>query len=281
MAITIEERSRGQTGSTSDWQIAYLLTDPDGDIGEVAAAKAVADEAPPTIDDDLGAALILADVRLDDFIVTPASTYAYVTAIYGPPEEGTRLGGEETTPVTEAAYEFAYQAQSVHIYDALSTTSYGTDPPDFGNKIRCRYEGHDLIHEGIDLPGANTTNIWRMTVPNGFLTSTYEALVESMMGSVNNNTFKGRPAGTMRFVQCQSSIASIGTVQISWGFQYSPNRTGVTIGGISSISIGGHQIWWTLDEKTPDATAKKVVLEPRAVYVQTVFQSADLSLLGF
>lgn len=284
--ITASIKQRGADGSLGRRTVRYVVigTDADSEMTDAEALAAIAGPggaAPNEIDDGLGGLLYAKDASLDELIQTPTQTIAIVSAEYGPAEAPSQLDEGGTEPQASASYEFAYQAPSAHIFYALNTTAYGTDPPDFGNKIRCKYDGQDLVHEGIDTPAANTTNIWRLTVPKGFVTSAYESLVESLMGSVNSESFKGRPAGTMRFVQCQSSVSTGGTLNISWGFQYVPNETNKTIGGITGVDIGGHQIWWTFDERSADLTAKKVVLEPRAVYVQDIFNAADLNDLGF
>lgn len=273
--ISVELKNRGSTGSAGGWKYEYIVigSEDDSEMTEFQAMDAVSLETPESISDTLGSAVFLSDVQLDDFITSPSRTIAFVSALYGPPDEGSPLGGGGQP---EAVYEFAYQAPSEHIYYALSTTSYGTSPPDIKNKVFIDADGQ---HQGLDLPSGNTTNVWRLTVPSGFVTSTYEALVESMVGAVNSSPFKGRPAGSMRFVQCNSSLTRGGSMTMTWGMQYSANQTGLTIGGISSINKLGHQLLWQLDDR--QISNGKQVLVPRAVYVQTVFPTADLNQLGF
>lgn len=273
--IEIDLKFRGTTASTGAWSDTYILkaTEAHSEITELEAMAAVAAYAPTSISDNEGNSLYAADVQLEDFIPASGLTIAFVTVPYAPPESGSPLGSPESPA---AVYEFSYQAPSEHIYYALATTSYGTSPPDIKNKVFVNADGE---HLGLDLPGGNTTNVWRLTGPKGAVSSTYEALVEGMMGSVNSAPFQGRPAGSMRFVQCTSSVTRGGSVALTWGFQYSANQTGLTIGGISGVSKKGHNVLWQKDEWKVDNNA--LVLVPRAVYVQQVFPEADLNQLGF
>lgn len=272
--ITVEEKHRGISGDAFNRTKEYVVigTDADAEMDEDAAIREVVSFTP---DEYFG--LARQNAQINDFILTPSQTIAIISMQWGE-VDGSGGGGIVPLPTIEAAYEFAYQAPSAHIFHALDTRTYGTNAPDFGDKINVTPDGE---HLGLDLPAGNTTNNWRVTVPNGYVTSAYEAMVEGMMGKTNAQEFKGRPAGTMRFVQVQSSVVAGGSMSISWGFQYSPNRTGLTISGISSVDIGGHELWWTLDKKELDLTNGKIVIKPRAVYVHQVVESADFNALGF
>lgn len=302
--ISIEEKNVGTSGSTSGWTIDYVVIATDDDAAsndEFTLAEQVAANAAPTLTDSDGNVLILADVQLSNFHDTPAGLIGFYSASYGPPEEGTNISGLQTAPLSEAVYEFAYQAPTAHVFFALKTVSYGTNPPPFDNRIKCRYDGGDLVHDGIDLPSGTTTNVWRVNVPRGFCSGAYESLVENMMGCTNAYTFKGRPPGTMRFVSCQSSTVRAGSLSMTWGFQYSPNIGSLSVsygppfGGvvydsgiaplkiddISGVCKPGHWISWNLDEKKFDPTSKKMILKARAIYSQQVFEIADFNELGF
>lgn len=279
MSITVQEKHLGTSGNTTGWKYDYVITDDDGLMTEFQAATALANAAPASISDGEGGFLVLADVQLSEFRTTSTKTIAIGSASYNLPEEGSGLS--TTSHIAEASYEFSYQAPSAHVYLALATTPYGTNAPNFGNRINCRYDGPDVVCDGLDLPAGNTTNVWRLTVPRGFVTSTYEALVEGMVGSVNSAPFKGRPAHTMRFVQVQSNVTKGASMSIAWGFQYSPNVTGLSIDGIDSIAKGGHELISRLDEKKLDPINNKLILQARAIYVHQVFPLADFNQLGF
>ncbi len=282
MTVTIAEKHRGTSGSSESWRVQYTVeaTGADASKTEFELAAAVAVIVPDTITDNDGGGLILGDISIDEMYDGTEVTHAIATASYNLAQIGSKLGKANTTPLSELVYEFNYQATSEHIYFALGTRKYGTNAPELGNRIRVRYDGNDLITDGVDLPSGGTTNTWRMTVPRGYVSGLYESRVEGMIGGVNLTTFKGREPGTMRFVSVQSSVSAGASMNIAWGFQYAPNRTGLTIEGISGIEILGHEVWWSLDEKKLDTTAKKMVLQPRAIYVQQVFPAVELNDLG-
>lgn len=285
MTVSIDEKHRGTTGSSTGWKIDYVVraTGSDSTKTEFQLAELVGDAAPSTITDSSGSLLILADVQLTEFNDTTVGPIAFYSAIYGPPEEGSPLG---TGSFGDATFDFNYQAPSVHLDYAIATRQKAsddffplTDGPEFDDAIIVRYENGRPIHEGIDTPAGNTTHTFGISVPSGAITSAYQNTVLGLMGAVNSSTFKGAAAGTVRFVQCQSQTSG-GKTRISWGFQFSPNRTGLTIAGISGIDIGGHEIYWGLDMTTQDPESKHLRIQTAVVYVQQIFPLYDLNLLG-
>lgn len=290
MAFEVEPLNNGVSGGVKGRTRKYLVrgtgtdADSDEDACMQAVAGAVSGVAPQVISDAAGGFLTGNDVSVDSIYWTQSGTLAVISVAYGQPEDGSLLGGSNSSAVMDAQHEFSYQAPTAHIEYALSTTSYprsGTTAPNFGNRIRVKYDGPDMVVEGIDLQAGTTTDSWTLTAPYGFIGPAYRDLVVSLMGQVNSQPFAGRPIGTMRFVQCSSTIQYRKSVRLQWGFQFSENRTGVVIGGITVANIGGHQIWWTLDDKQLDAAAKKIVLRERAVYVQTVYKTGNLNQLNF
>lgn len=280
MTISVELMNNGIGGDFSGRTARYMVRS-DEDIDEDVAMVAAVEFAPAIIDNGAGLQLIAKNGAIDGIYWKADGTLAFVTVSWGLPEDGTILNPSGTTIHGEETYEFSYQAPTGHINFALATTAYGTNAPNFGNRIRCRYDGPDLVVDGIDLPAGTPTDTWRFTAPLGFITPSYRDLVVTMMGGVNVLPFADRPAGTMRLVQVQSSIVRGGSQSLSWGFQFNANRTGVTIGGISGIAIGGHDAWWALDEKSLDAVNGKIILKERAVYVQQIFPYVNMNLLNF
>jgi hypothetical protein len=280
MAITVELMNNGVSGNLSQRTAKYLVR-ADSDIDEDAAMLAAIDFAPTVIDNGTGLALIGVDAAIDGIYWTQNGTLAFVTVSWSMPEAGSKFRPTDSNIRGEETYDFSYQAPTGHIEFALSTTKYGTNAPEFGNRIRCRYDGPDLIVDGVDLPSGSPTDTWKFNCNKGFITPAYRDLVVSMMGGVNVKKFAGRPIGTMRLVSVQSSIVKHGSQNVSWGFQFNANRTNVTIGGITGVNIGGHDIWWALDEKNLDAVNGKIILKERAIYVQQIFPLVDMDKLNF
>lgn len=283
--ITVNEKFRSATGSTEGWRRQYVTvaTDGDAELSDVELTTETALRVPQVIRDMQGGEAALADLQLDEFIDTVAGTILITTASYAPAEMGGGVGPDRVLP--EAAYEFNYQAASEHLKIALAHRRYPDsslfDGTDFGNRINVRTDKHgNDITEGVDTPQGNTTNLYRLTVPRGWVKPAYENTVEEMMGSVNLYPFKGRPAGTMRFVQMQSSLSSKGELSMTWGFSYKPNKAYVDIEGITCDLIKGHEYWWVRDLNILDDEHEVIQILPVRVYVDQLFPEADFSALG-
>lgn len=276
MAISVEVKPEVR-GDAFNHEEDYLVigTSADENMTRDEAIQAVISATP----DDVNG-ILRANATIREWWPAPGRTIAVVTMQYG---ELTG-GGGGLIEQTEAIYEFRYQAPSEHVYYSLATTSYGTNPPDYNGRIKVDPWSGET--EGITLPAGNTTNVWRLNTSASFVDATYEALVESLMGAVNSVEFFGRPAGTMRFVECDSQVTSGNKVSLTWGFQFSPNRTGLSFprivgSAITGVNVGGHELIWQLDEMVDDPTTKKRTAQARAIYVEQVFETADLNELNF
>lgn len=278
--ITVAEKGPdGRRGDAFNREVDYVVigTDTDEDMTEAQAIQAVVDVTDEDID-----GILRANAVIREWFVIQGRTIAIITMQYGEASGG---GGGILLPESEAVYEFAYQAPSEHVYFSLETIqSYGTNAPNFGRRIKVDPENGRA--EGLTLPAGNTTNIWRINTNAAFVDSAYEALVESMMGAVNSTIHRGRPIGTMRFVQCDSQVTSGNKLSMTWGFQFSANVTGLSFqradgAHITGVDKKGHELIWTYDEEKPDATTGKLVPQTKWVYVERVFPLADFSALGF
>ena len=278
MAITVEERFRSRSSDASGRTRQYVVTDSAGDLTEQAGENAVLASVPEELDD-----FFQTNIALTESLSNGLAIY---TVTWGNLSGG---GGTPGPVVGSVEYEFSYQAESVHITQSLATRKYGLpapEPPAPDNKgaIGVRYVDGEIVVDGLDTPAGGTTNVWSFTTTTTTLTTTYEALVEGMMGRVNSQTFAQRPAGTMRFVACTSQLTSGNRLNIRYGFQFRPNRGSssnpVVIAGISVDGIGGHELLDGIYATKPDANG---VLAPylRWLYVHQVFEFADFNQLGF
>lgn len=279
MAIIVEPKHRATSGSTTDWSIGYLVIadGADADLDEFGCKAAIANEALDTIEVGDGFVL-LNDVTIEEYFPTPSCVIAFGTAKYGIPEQGSLLNQGNTTPPSgvEATTEFSYDAPSETLYYALSTTKYPGTLPDVDHRIRVDFL-NDGETQGISI-AAKPTHQFKLTVPRGFVSPTYESIVESLIGKTNSVEFKGRPIGTMRFVGCTSSLnLASNQVDFWWGMQYSANRTSVTLAGHSGVNIDGHQVWWPKDRR--EINGDNITIKTEGIYVQTVFESGDLNQL--
>lgn len=285
MTITAEELFRGIRGDAyASREIDYLVTGTGGDVNleltDAISAAAVAAPAEIAGTDDTilvqGNASLSRIIRNDLFIVT----VQYVeTGIWG-------IRSEKPTGNTE--YGFSYQAPAVRVYQSLQTigvysSSATWSSSTFGGAIGVQRNAdgsHDV--EGVDTGPGSTTNTWSYTLDS--IPGSYEVLVERFMGCVNSISWRGRPAGSMRFVQCNSQQTPSGRSTIHFGFQYAENATNIAVGSITVPAKDGHDYLWVyrdLQSKTVTGSLKLLLPSPQVAVVDRIFRRENFAQLGF
>jgi hypothetical protein len=179
----------------------------------------------------------------------------------------------------DVEYEFEAGSQQVTLTHASATTPFtggGRIAPDFGGGININSNG-EIQGISVDRPRFNftLTKYW----PTAVITPAYQIAVSQLVGKVNNATFGGYAAGTIRFLGARGRIAG-NKWPIAYRFEFSPNETGISVGDVTGISRTGWQYLDIYKRTTSDATAKKKVELPHSVYVHTVYEPADFSILG-
>jgi hypothetical protein len=105
----------------------------------------------------------------------------------------------------------------------------------------------------------------------------------SLTGKTNNAAFKGCAAGECLFGGVSGSKRTEGSTEGKWEvtakFSASPNRTGIVIGAMTNISKQGWDYMWIRYKASGDG--HHLVQTPLAVYVEQVYESGNLALLGF
>jgi hypothetical protein len=111
----------------------------------------------------------------------------------------------------------------------------------------------------------------------------YKPYWYSLTGKTNNAAFKGCAASECLFGGVSGSKRTEGSTEGKWEvtakFSASPNRTGIVIGAMTNISKQGWDYMWIRYKATGDG--HHLVQTPLAVYVEQVYESGNLALLGF
>jgi hypothetical protein len=239
--------------------LPYLVDDvADEDAAALAAIAAAGNMAPgrltgTTVDER-------ADTGSDAgriYFVTLTWTYRASAAIAG--------GG---------SFSFDTSAATEKVYAALATTeTKPADAPDTGGIIR---DGVDIYapsfrwSETHDIDGGNFTN----------------AYVQSLYGAtskVNSSSFRMFDAGEVLLlgVSGSSTVDSEGNVTVPVTFNYAarPNQTNLSIAGQTITSKKGWQFLEVTREPGEDATANREVPALQGVYVRSVYDETDFSVL--
>ncbi len=216
--------------------------------------------------------LVRDDCTLDPIFVDTVTgqgkwdcTVRYVASEDIPPEVG------------ESSFSFDTGGGMQHITQSIQTIgSYappGKTAPDFQGAVGAT---HDNV-EGVDI-----------TVPIYNFSETHYIANENvnkgayfaLTGKTNDATFKGLAAGECLFLGASGSKRGEDDWEITFRFAASPNRTGLTVGDITSIDKKGWEYMWVRYADAEDTTAKAIVKKPVAVYVEKVYEDGGFSTLG-
>jgi hypothetical protein len=287
MTIEIQERwaSRKRTeGTRQSAQVGYYVFGTDDDT---AAKNALIGAIPATWD-----GLVFDDADINQMA---EDTFECV-AKYLDPE--TKEGRDEEKkahelqqPEDESEFEFEIGSASQHVTHSLETTGTFTEEgsgsgsgfavPDFKKAIGVTNEGGKLSIAGVDIDVGAFSFAIKKVFPPEAITEAYIDFLFHLRRKTNNATFFGFDAGEVRFMGGSGKRRKDGNYDLTFRFEASPNVTGITIGDITGISKGGWEYLWVLSQPEEDTIAKTMVLTPKAVYTERVFENdGDYSGIG-
>jgi len=271
MAITVTEKPDSRPSSDGQDASAELLYTVRGTADDAAAKAALASEAPTTHGDLVRQTWGVEPVHVDTG--SPDDCIWDGTVRYGrvnntPPETG------------ESVFNFDTGGGTQHITQSLQTIgSYappGKTAPNFKGAIGVT---HDSV-EGVDI----TVPIYQFSethyLADSAVTPAYKATLFSLTGKVNSGAFKGFAAGEVLFLGASGSKRGEADWEITFRFAASPNRTNLTVGDITVASKKGWEYLWVRYADAEDSSAKVLVKQPVAAYVEKVYPDGDFSGLG-
>lgn len=197
-----------------------------------------------------------------------------VTVPYGP---------EKKPAIGECTWAVDTTGGTAHITQSLETIQRyapaGKTATDHKGAIGINKEG-DVEGCDIVIPSCKWTETWNLSAAAASFA--YIDTLEALTGHVNNATFRGKPAGEVRFDGATGggSTKDPTMVVLTFHFVRSKSVTGITAGDITGIAKDGWQYLWYEYSAKADATAKATARRPRAAHVERVYDSADFSLLG-
>lgn len=289
MAITVDFKYKGRSLTNDSAEIIYIArgteafvpSTPDPELSpeeqddlwaqEEADHNATADvqvrDAVLAVANETHDEKSLDDVRVEEV----ADGVWYVTVTYA---------ANEFTPGNGVTYSFEIGGATQHITQSISTVaSYaagGGTAPDFKGAINV--SGGEA--KGVDIHASAYAFTLRKTMPAADITDTYKGNVLSVHRKVNNGTFHGHAAGECLFIGATGTPNADGAYNMEFRFIGSGNKTGLSVGTITGIDKKGWEYLWVLYEDKDDTTAKKLVKQPIAAYVEQVYESANFALLG-
>jgi hypothetical protein len=279
MAASGEELIPRPGGGFKSLSRKYVVdVDPGSSTPEADVFAWVLANAPATI-----TGLVLNDVWIEESGEIKDQWDA--TAQYGETEL------QSTPPASGAMeYRFNFQAQGGHFYQSLETVLFCTgdgcsadptevDAEDFHGAINVVNDGGKNRCEGQQIdPPAETFTLAYYPV-NAVVDAAYQTLVEGMCGCVNDDEFRGKPAGSLMLVRVSGGVRTNDDWSIEFGFAYIPNDTEIPVGpNITVDEKEGMDLLWAYYK--PVKGDKELIKRPKAAYVERVWRRADFSLLG-
>jgi hypothetical protein len=211
-------------------------------------------------------------LSLSDYDFDPLGNGLWdVTATYGT-KKLSNLGEVETS--------FDTTGGTRHITQSLATVgAYGTGAAvtDFGGAIGV--DGDKV--NGVDIPGPATftfqlTKSW----PFALMDQAKIVAISGMTFKTNTDIFYQFAAGTLLFLGASGSKRGFKDWKVTYQFGFSPNVTGLSVGGISGIAKKGWEYLWFAYNPSVNAAATRRVIKPYAAYVERVCEQAAFSTLG-
>jgi hypothetical protein len=214
------------------------------------------------------------------------------TARYGPrpkPDVGTqpvgsntspRLTGDQREPALNAYTEsFETTGGTTKKMQSLATARYAPDgyiAPDFKGAIGVNGDNVDGVE--VTTPAFNFTETWHL--PTAAVTGAYKKTLYALTGKTNNALWRGFEGGELLFLGASGSVKWDDGWEVTYKFACQPNAINLQVGDITVTTKLGFEYMWVRYESSEDAAAKSLVVRPKAVYVERVYDSADFGLLG-
>lgn len=254
---------RVNLGISPSAELVYDIGGTDDDTEAAALLLATA----PTRYDPWGTGLIWLP-RTDIAIERTGEETWEATVVYG--ARGT-TGDEE-----ESEYEYETGGGSKHITHSLETVGRyapaGTTAPNYQGAINVTANGV----EGVDIVWP--VFHWSEThyLSSAVVTQEWAVAVAQISGCVNSTPFRGFARGEVLFLGVSGRKRGDGVWQMRFAFAMQHNQTDLSIGGITGIACEGWHLIWTRYREQEDSTAGCMVQVPIGVYVERVYNYADL-----
>lgn len=157
---------------------------------------------------------------------------------------------------------------------SISTTAYGTNPPDHEGAIGVGEDG-EITGCQVLIPTVSYRETHYFTPAS--LTQSYRNTVASMAGTVNDDEWKTFEAGEVRFDGAEFSLSDGERVTATYNFSIQKNAEGLVFGNINNVDKDGWDYLWVYyQSKVVNNERVKFV---RAVYVEQVYERTDFSTL--
>ena len=276
MVMTVKRLTDGSEKWTSKTvcasaEIKYYVINP---TSKSAAIEAVFDAAP-----EKDGTLLFSSVRFDGY---DGDGNIELTAEYEALSSGGGGGGDDDEEPTES---FECGGGTKHVNVAIKQRRvYGGSNDDANGLIGWNGKsGSECEVAGVDLPAASPRQTYTKVMRVSKVTDTaYKRRVSGLVSKVNSKPFKGWEAGELMFENLSYSTPASGQthVTVTFHFKVSLNESDAKVAGKSIGKKEGHEYVWTRHKTVKDDTSGAPKTEVDSIYVSTVCEAADFSVLG-
>lgn len=259
MPADVQYKFKTVSGDQNTRQIGFVVKDATSDIDALSAVELF---APTTYDGLTRSGISIDEIRWPDKWEATA-TYSRVERT--PPETG------------EIEYSFDISLENQKIVQSISTVDQlvaSGGVTDFGKAINVNTEGKA---EGVDVRVPTSAFQIAYYPAVAVVTTAYQKTVRDTVGKVNSATFRGHAAGEVMFVGCSGRARNITDWELSFRFEVRLNRTGITIGDISGISVNGWDLLWVYYGRDTDATSHRYIQKPVQVNVERIYERVNFT----
>jgi hypothetical protein len=183
---------------------------------------------------------------------------------------------EVTKETGDSEEAFDIRVDTTHITQSKGTTAYpNPGAPDNEGAINVTSEGV----EGVDI----LTPTWSFSethyIALADITDAYKATLAGLVGTKNDDTFRGHAAGEVLLMGVSGSRrGSAEDWAVTFTFGVSKNATELSVGTVTGISKLGWDYLWV--KYKPIVDANSPVRQPVAAYVEKVYDDGDFDDLG-
>ncbi len=181
----------------------------------------------------------------------------------------------------ESSFNFDTSGGTKHLNQSLKTIAkYPSNAPSFSQAINV---GENNAVAGVDITMPTYSFSETHYFKRSKVSTSFKKKIMELTGKVNSSSFKGFEAGEVLFLGASGSRRGTGSKdlwEITFKFVVSPNVKGLNIGGISVGSKKGWDYLWVKYQNDVDQSKENLISKPVGVYIEQVYESANLRGLG-
>jgi len=181
----------------------------------------------------------------------------------------------------ESSFEFDTTGGTQRVTQSLATVgAYGTGATtaDYKGAIAVTNGGKTV--EGTDIIIPRFAFKERHVMPVATVTQAYMVQLADLTGTYNNATWRGFAAGEVLFEGARGVKTGADDWEIEFMFNRSPNLSSYSVGDITVTSKLGWHLQWVIYKAVENNTIHEITPQPKAVYIERVYDPGDFSLLG-